>query len=69
VTRAAEAGVPLSVIQAQVGHLSPAMTDHYTHISVAAIHKAAKQIEENSQELLQQMAKHDAFQRQTGGFV
>jgi integrase len=69
VTRAAEAGVPLPVIQAQVGHLSAAMTAHYTHISAAAIHKAAKQIEANSQELLQQMAKHEAFQKQIGGFV
>ncbi len=69
ITRAAEAGVPLPVIQAQVGHISAAMTAHYTHISQAAIHKAAKQIEANSQELLQQMAKHEAEQKQVGGFM
>jgi predicted ATP-grasp superfamily ATP-dependent carboligase len=57
------------VIQAQVGHLSAAMTAHYTHISQAAIHKAAKQIEANSQELLRQMEKHEAMQKQVGGFM
>jgi hypothetical protein len=45
------------------------MTAHYTHISQAAIHKAARQIEANSQELLQQIAKYEAFQKQIGGFV
>jgi integrase len=69
ITRAAEAGVPIAVTQAQVGHLSAVMTTHYTHISQAAIHKAAKQIEQNSQELLQQMAKHEALQKQVNGFV
>ncbi|HXY01486.1 MAG TPA: tyrosine-type recombinase/integrase [Terriglobales bacterium] len=33
ITRAAEAGVPIAVAQAQVGHLSRAMTDHYTSLS------------------------------------
>jgi len=52
ITRAAEAGVPLAVIQAQVGHMSIQMVEHYTHICHAAIHRAAAQIEENSADLL-----------------
>ncbi len=69
VTRAAEAGVPIPVIEAQVGHLSAAMVQHYTHISQGAIHRAVEQIEANSHELLQQMAKFEALQQQVGGFV
>lgn len=52
VTRAAEAGVPLAVTQAQVGHMSVQMVEHYTHICHAAIHHAARQIERNSADLL-----------------
>lgn len=37
VSRAIEAGVPPSVVQAVVGHASAAMTEHYTHISDRAI--------------------------------
>jgi integrase len=69
ITRAAEAGVPIPVIEAQVGHLSAAMVAHYTHISQGAIHRAAEQIENNSQELLQQMVRFEALQQQAGGFV
>ena len=32
VTVAAESGVPLATVQAVVGHTSPAMTKHYTHV-------------------------------------
>jgi integrase len=52
ITRAAEAGVPLLVTQAQVGHMTAGMTAHYTHVCQAAIHDAAEQIEKNSSELL-----------------
>ena len=69
ITRAAEAGVPIAVIQAQVGHLSAAMTAHYTHISQAAIHLAAKQIDLNSQELLRQLAKHEAMEKEVAGII
>jgi hypothetical protein len=55
ITRAAEAGVPLLVIQAQVGHLSTEMVAHYTHVCQEAIHHAAEQIEKNSSELLAQL--------------
>jgi integrase len=52
ITRAAEAGVPLPVTQAQVGHMSVQMVEHYTHICHAAIHTAAEQIEKHSADLL-----------------
>jgi integrase len=51
ISRAAEAGVPVAVIQAQVGHLSGQMVAWYTHISERAQFKAAQQIEDNSPEL------------------
>ena len=68
ITRAAEAGVPLPVIQAQVGHLSAAMVAYYTHISQGAIHHAVEQIERDSRELLQQMARFETMQ-QIGGAI
>jgi len=55
ITRAAEAGVPIAVAKAQVGHMSLQLLEHYTHICQAAIHQAAKRIEMNSQDLLCQL--------------
>ena len=52
ITRAAESGVPVQVIQSQVGHMSEAMVHHYTHISQAAIHKAVELMEKQNPELL-----------------
>lgn len=52
VTRAAEAGVAIAVVQAQIGHLSAEMTRWYTHISEQAQFKAACQIEDHNPELL-----------------
>lgn len=40
ITRLAEAGVPVEVIMAMAGHISPRMTRHYTHVSQAAKRKA-----------------------------
>ena len=42
----AEAGTPISVLQAQAGHLSKKMTEHYTHISERAMRKAQEKFEE-----------------------
>ena len=53
ISRAAEAGVPISVLQAQVGHMSRQMVDLYTHISSRAQYKAACRIEAESPELLE----------------
>jgi integrase len=55
ITRAAEAGVPLAITQAQVGHMSAALTAHYTHISERAIHKAAHRIELHSADLMKHL--------------
>ncbi len=55
ITRAAEAGVPLLVIQEQVGHMSAAMTKLYCHISQATVHNAARLIEERNPDLLSQL--------------
>jgi len=59
ITRAAEAGVPLLVIQEQVGHMSAAMTKLYCHISQATVHNAALLIEERSPDLLSQLGLPD----------
>lgn len=42
VSMSANAGVPLSTVQAIVGHTSPAMTQHYYHTTRAALESAAK---------------------------
>jgi integrase len=42
ITRMAEAGIPMSIIQARVGHTSPKMTAHYTHITFQAEQFAMK---------------------------
>jgi integrase len=52
ITRAAEAGVPIAVVQAQVGHLSQAMTAYYTHICEGVQFEAAVRMERQAPELL-----------------
>lgn len=44
ITKAIEAGVPPHVVQQIVGHGSPAMTEHYTHLSDKAIIDAFSKI-------------------------
>ncbi|HTA22659.1 MAG TPA: site-specific integrase [Terriglobales bacterium] len=66
ISRAAEAGVPLLVIQAQVGHISAQMTQHYTHISTTANHDAATLIEQKSPSLLLHLADSDTSTSQGG---
>ena len=44
VTSHAEIGTPQSVIEAQAGHLSKRMSDHYKHISEKAARKASDQL-------------------------
>ena len=43
ITRLAEAGVPVTVIMDMAGHISPRMTQHYTHISEQAKIHAMRQ--------------------------
>jgi integrase len=59
ISRGAEAGVPLMVIQAQVGHMSAAMVEHYCHISESAVHHAAHLMEQRNPDLLSQLGLPD----------
>jgi integrase len=51
-SRAATSGVPLAVLQAQMGHMSKKMVEHYTHISSPALHDAAAKIAAGSTALI-----------------
>jgi integrase len=42
ITLMAERGVPLQIVQAMVGHMSPVMTRYYTHISNRAAREAVE---------------------------
>lgn len=44
ITNLVEAGVPDQVIRQMAGHVSPEMTQHYTHVRMAALHDAAARI-------------------------
>ena len=46
ITAHAEIGTPQSVLEAQAGHLSKRMSDHYKHVSERAAHKAALDLAE-----------------------
>jgi integrase len=41
ITRQAEHGVPIEIIKAKAGHVSNRMSQHYTHVSLAAQRKWA----------------------------
>lgn len=60
ISRAAEAGVPTPVVEAQVGHMGADMVRWYTHISTRAQYKAACQIEAHSPELLRALSREEA---------
>jgi integrase len=44
----AEHGVPIQVVQAMVGHMSPAITKHYTHVSSDAARRAVAMLDQKS---------------------
>ena len=44
ITSHAEIGTPQSVLEAQAGHLSKRMSDHYKHISEGAARKASDEL-------------------------
>ena len=46
ITHAVEAGVPIEVIMAQVGHVSADMTRYYTHLGTNAKHRAVEAVQE-----------------------
>ena len=45
ITHAIEEGVPIEVVMAQVGHISPEMTRYYTHLGTDAKHSAVAAIQ------------------------
>ena len=45
ITHAIEAGVPIEVVMAQVGHISPEMTRYYTHLGADAKQAAVKAVQ------------------------
>jgi integrase len=45
ITHAIEAGVPIEVVMAQVGHISADMTRYYTHVASGAKHAAVQAIQ------------------------
>jgi integrase len=45
ITMMAEGGTPLAVTQAMVGHMSSAITRHYTHISQNAAREAVEKLD------------------------
>ena len=45
ITHAVEAGVPIEVVMAQVGHLSADMTRYYTHLGTSAKHTAVSAVQ------------------------
>ena len=48
ITRAIEAGVPIEVVMAQVGHISPEMTRYYTHLGADSKHAAVAAVQRRS---------------------
>ena len=51
ITAHAEIGTPQSVLEAQAGHLSKRMSDHYKHVSDRAAHKATQELTEARKKL------------------
>lgn len=52
ITRAIEAGVPVEVVMAQVGHISPEMTRYYTHLGADSKHAAVAAVQQGSEAAL-----------------
>lgn len=46
ITHAVQAGVPVEVVMAQVGHVSTEMTRHYTHLGASAKHVAVTAVQQ-----------------------
>jgi integrase len=53
ITHAIEEGVPIEVVMAQVGHVSPEMTRYYTHLGSNAKHDAVAAVQRRSSGVLE----------------
>jgi len=60
ITRVIEAGVPIEVVMAQVGHISPEMTRYYTHIGADSKHSAVTALQEQSVAVLAALRQGEA---------
>jgi integrase len=47
-----EEGVPIEAVMAQIGHVSPEMTRHYTHLRTNAKHAAVAAVQRRSSGVL-----------------
>jgi integrase len=48
ITHAVEEGVPIEIVMGQVGHISPAMTRYYTHLSADSKHSEVAAVQQHS---------------------
>jgi integrase len=55
ITHAIEEGVPIEVVMAQVGHISPEMTRYYTHVGSQVKHSAVAAVQRRSSVTLEQL--------------
>jgi integrase len=53
ITHAIEEGVPIEIVMAQVGHVSPEMTRYYTHLGSNAKHDAVAAVQRRSSGVLE----------------
>jgi integrase len=53
ITHAIEEGVPIEIVMAQVGHVSPEMTRYYTHLGSNAKHAAVAAVQRKSSGILE----------------
>jgi integrase len=60
ITRAIEAGVPIEVVMAQVGHISPEMTRYYTHLGQDSKHAAVAAVQQRSEAALAALKQGEA---------
>jgi integrase len=70
ITSHAEIGTPQSVLEAQAGHLSKRMSDHYKHISEKAARKASDALSRvKSEQRAEARAKMQAQAKVDNGFI
>ena len=60
ITHAIEEGVPIEIVMAQVGHISPEMTRYYTHLGPEAKHSAVAAVQRKGAAALAALGVEDA---------
>ncbi len=64
ITHAIEAGVPIEVVMSQVGHISPEMTRHYTHLGRESRHRAVATLQKVAGPVMQSLGVAVPAQRE-----